>query len=94
MLSLTLDTAKTIGIVAVSVLIALAIASAWIMKSAAQKVAMAVILVLLAALAWTQRAALDDCADRVSDTVGSSATIDTTCSFFGQDVTVSAQRDG
>jgi hypothetical protein len=90
MLALTLDQAKTIATLAVAVLVVGAIGSAWLMKEIMQKVALVVILGLLAVLVWTQRSSLDDCADRVR---AAGFSDDTTCSFFGRDVTISTNRD-
>jgi cobalamin biosynthesis protein CobD/CbiB len=90
MLALTLGQAKTIGILVVIVLIAMAIGSAWLMKTVAQKAVLAAILGLLAILVWTQRASLDDCAERLR---AEGLRGDTTCSFFGRDVQISPTRD-
>jgi membrane protein implicated in regulation of membrane protease activity len=92
MLALSLQAARNGAIIAVVVLVALAIASAWLMKSIAQKVALVVVLGLLAVLVWTQRASLDDCAkrikaDRDAGAAGDVGT-DTTCTFLGQDITI------
>ena len=89
MLALTLGQAKTIGILVVVALVALALISAWIMKTVAQKAALAVILGLLALLVWTQRSSLDECADKVR---AGGVRVDTTCSFFGSDIKISTQR--
>jgi membrane protein implicated in regulation of membrane protease activity len=88
MLALTLEAAKNGAIIAVVVLVALAIAAAWLMKSIAQKVALAVVLGLLAILIWTQRASLDDCANRVEEAHTAGTLTDTTCTFLGQDISV------
>ena len=39
---------------------------------------------------WTQRVDVGECADRVGATLAAGAVDDTTCTFFGQDVTVSS----
>jgi hypothetical protein len=93
MLALTLGQAKTIALLAVVALLALAVVSAWAMKQATQKIALAVILGLLALLVWTQRTSLQDCADRVEAQARAGAgQVDTTCSFLGRDVTISTNR--
>jgi hypothetical protein len=96
-IAITLDDAKTIGIVAAAVLVVGAIASFWVMKSIAQKVAGAVLLSLLAFAVWTQREALQDCADKVQasyERAGADVTIsDTDCSFFGVTITISDPRE-
>ena len=91
MLALTLQAARNGAIIAVVVLVAMAIASAWLMKSIAQKAALVVVLGLLAVLVWTQRASLDDCAKRVKADRAASVTgdeRDTTCTFLGQDIKI------
>ncbi len=85
MLALTLGQAKTIAIVLVIALVVGAIASAWLMKTVMQKVAMLVIFGLLALLVWTQRTSLDDCADRVR-AAGFSG--DTTCTILRRDIQI------
>ena len=95
MLALTLDQAKTIAVAVVVLLLVFAVISAWLMKEVVQKVMLASILGLLALLVWTQRASLDDCSQRVRDQVEEQGTrgVDTTCSFFGQDITISTSRN-
>lgn len=89
MLALTLGQAKTIAVLVVLVLLALAFAAAWLMKTVAQKAALAVILGLLALLVWTQRTSLEECADKVRE---GGIQVDTTCDFFGREVSVSTNR--
>ena len=89
---MTLATARNIATIGVVVLLALAVLTALLLKSIAQKIAFALVLGLVAVLVWSQRASLDDCADRVRESVAAGATTDTTCSFLGQDVTISAPR--
>ncbi|HEY5664149.1 MAG TPA: hypothetical protein VIS05_08955 [Ilumatobacter sp.] len=87
MLALTLSQVKNIALAIVGALAVLAVLAAWLMKTVAQKAALAVILVLLAVLVWTQRASLDECASKVRQ---GGARVDTTCTFFGRDVTISS----
>jgi len=98
MFAITLDDAKTIAVVAVTALVVAAILSFWVLKTIVQKIAVAVLLGLLAFAVWTQRAALQDCADKVEASyarVGTDVTIeDTECSFFGMSVTISDPRAG
>lgn len=94
MLALTLEEARAIAALTVVALVALALASAWFLSAVAQKVAVAVILGLLALLVWTQRAALQECADKVRagarfDDPG----VDTTCSFLGRDIEIKRSSD-
>jgi protein-S-isoprenylcysteine O-methyltransferase Ste14 len=90
--ALTLGTARNIALAGVVGFLALGIITALVLRSIAQKVAVAMVFGLLAVLAWSQRASLDDCADRVRDSVAAGAVTDTTCSFLGRDVTVKAPR--
>jgi protein-S-isoprenylcysteine O-methyltransferase Ste14 len=90
MVALSLDAARNAAIVVVVVFVAMAIASAWLMRSIAQKVALAVVLGLLALLVWTQRAGLDRCADDVREARAAGQRTDTTCSFLGQDITITS----
>ena len=89
MVALTLGQAKTVAMLIVVALVAMAVGSAWVMKTIAQKVAVAVILALLALLVWSQRASLDECADKVRE---GGVRVDTTCSFFGRDINISTNR--
>ncbi len=96
--ALTLDDAKTIAIVAATVLGVGAVVSFWIMKSIVQKLAVAALLAVLAFAVWTQRVSLQDCADKVQDSFERAGTdvavTDTECSFFGITVTISDPRPG
>ena len=94
MTALTLGQAKVIAVLVVVVLVVGALFAAWVMKEVMQKVALVVILGLLALLVWTQRASLQDCADRVQEQAEVGVReIDTTCSFLGQDITISTTLD-
>jgi hypothetical protein len=97
-IAITLDTAKNIAIVVAIIFIGGAIASLWLMKTIVQKLAVMAVLGLLAFAVWSQRTALQDCADKVQDNFEQEGTdvslIDSTCTFFGIDVTISDPRDG
>lgn len=85
MFAATLDQAKTIGIVVVAACVLLAIASAWLMKQIVQKVLLVAVLVGLAAVVYFQRESLQDCADKIE---AAAVGTESTCTFFGVDVTV------
>lgn len=85
--ALTLNQAKGAALAVVILLVLGAVASAWVMKSVVQKVVVALVLMLVALLVWTQRESLDECADKVR-TVG--FTGETTCTFLGNDINISA----
>lgn len=94
MLALTIGEAKTIAAAIVIGLLVVAALSAWMMKQITQKVIAVVILAALAALVWTQRAALDECADKVraAGTSINDPSVDATCTFFGRDIEITAGR--
>lgn len=74
----------TVGIIAVAAL------CLWIIQKVVVKIITVAVLVALAVLIWTQRTSLQDCAGKVRDRIeqGIDADTKTTCTFFGQDVTV------
>lgn len=83
-MAITFETARTIATVASIVFAVLAIGSAVLLKSMAQKLAMLAIFGLIALLVWSQRSALDACFDLV--TVGGLGNAGVGCEFFGQRV--------
>jgi hypothetical protein len=83
-----LETAKNTSLWTVSVAVVLALLAVWIVKEVVKKVLTVVILLAIAGLAWSQRTELTACADEVRTTLDAGAQPDTTCTFFGQDVTV------
>ena len=89
-LAVSLSQAKTIAVVVAVALVVAALAWAWLMKTIVQKVVGLVILLGLAGLVWWQRAELESCADDVR--ANAVAGGDTTCSLFGQDVTIPNAR--
>jgi hypothetical protein len=95
-LGLTLDDAKTIGIVVATALAVGAVVSFWVVKSVVQKILVAALLAVLAFAVWTQRVSLQDCADKVQENFDLAASdlvvTDTECSFFGVTVTISDPR--
>lgn len=90
-LAVSLSQAKTLAVVAAVVLVAAAVAWAWLMKTIAQKLIGLVVLLGLAGLVWYQRDSLQECADRVRANAAV-AGADTTCSILGQDVDVPHAR--
>lgn len=89
MTALSLQSAKTIGIVVLIAFIAFAVISAWVIKNVTMKIISILLLLGLGLGAWTQRSNLQDCADRAKAKVD--AGIDEgsiTCEFFGTEVSV------
>jgi cellobiose-specific phosphotransferase system component IIC len=95
-LALSLEDAKNIAVAVSAVFVAGSVASAWIMKTIVQKVAVAGVLAILAFAVWTQRASLQDCADKVKSAYAldgvNPTLVDTDCSFFGTTITISDPR--
>jgi len=95
-LGITLDTATNVAVGVFSVFLIGSLLAAWLMKTIIQKVAVAGVLALLAFGVWSQRTSLQDCADKVQENFeleGTTATfVDTGCSFFGFEVTISDPR--
>ena len=58
------------------------------MKHVVTKVLTVAVLLALAFIVYSQRTELVDCADSVNATLAAGLAPDTTCTFFGQDVTV------
>ena len=72
----------TVGVVLV------ALAAVWLVKHVVTKVLAVAVLLSLAFIVYSQRTELVDCADNVNATLAAGLEPDTTCTFFGQDVTV------
>jgi protein-S-isoprenylcysteine O-methyltransferase Ste14 len=85
-----LGTVRNVAFLVVVGAVLLAVVSAFVVKAVVGKVVTIVLLGGLAVLVWSQRQTLQDCADRVGATLGAGAVDDTTCTFFGRDVTISA----
>jgi hypothetical protein len=87
-LAVDFETAKNTSLWTVAAAVVLALAAVWLVKEVVKKVLTVVILLAIAGLAWSQRAELTACADEVRGTVEAGLAPDTTCTFFGQQVTV------
>ena len=72
----------TVGVVLV------ALAAVWLVKHVVTKVLTVAVLLALAFIVYSQRTELVDCADSVNATLAAGLAPDTTCTFFGQDVTI------
>lgn len=88
MAGITLESARNTALVVALVLIVTAAVSAWVIKQVLAKLIAAGMIALLVLVVWSQRRSLDDCADRVQDSLQGDAVDDTTCTFFGRDVTI------
>ncbi len=89
-LGVEFDTIRDVALAIVVGAIVLAVVFAIAIKAIVSKLVVIGVLVVLAAVVWQQRGSVEDCAGKVRATLGAGATDDTTCTFFGRDVTVSS----
>jgi ABC-type lipoprotein release transport system permease subunit len=89
-LGLTVDGVAAIAALVAIGLLVVGLVIAFVVKAIVLKVIGLVVTILLALLLWSQRTSMKDCADNVKEQVRANATanVDTTCSFFGRDVSV------
>jgi protein-S-isoprenylcysteine O-methyltransferase Ste14 len=89
MLALTVTDARNIATAVIAALVLTMATMAWLIKSLAMKLVTIAVLAGLALAVWSQRMALQDCADRIEARAAQDALgEETTCTFFGQEVTV------
>jgi high-affinity Fe2+/Pb2+ permease len=88
MTAITVETAKTVGLVVAGALVLLAIGSAWVIKSVVSKVLTIAILGGLAIGVWTQRSNAADCADKAKERLRAGDTSSITCTFVGTDIEI------
>jgi len=86
--AITVDGARAGAVAIAAIGLAVAALAVWLLEQILAKVVMLVLLVALVALVWSQRSSLDDCAARVTASLTDGAVDDSTCTFFGRDVTV------
>lgn len=90
LVGLSLEEVRNVAIVVVAGAAVLAVLVAWVVKAVASKLLSLLLVGVLAAVVWTQRTSVQDCADRVGTTLADGAVDDTTCTFFGREVSVTA----
>ncbi|HNJ98490.1 MAG TPA: hypothetical protein PLV13_10210 [Ilumatobacteraceae bacterium] len=86
MFAVSLETAKTIGIVVFVAFVLIGVVSAWLIKTVVTKAIVALVMVGLAIAVYSQRASLQDCADKAKSHLGK----EVSCTFFGTEVKVPA----
>lgn len=59
-----------------------------VISSIVGKIISSVLMVAIALGGWSQRTSIIDCADKVTAQATAGTTVDATCTFFGQDITV------
>lgn len=92
-LALSFETARDSALAIVAGAVVLAVVLAAVAKAVVSKLMALVVLAAVAVVVWSQRAAVQDCADRVGATLSAGAVDDTTCTFFGREVTVASPLD-
>ena len=90
MLGLELTTVRDVALAIVVGAVVLAVVAALIVKMIVSKVIVVGVLLVGAAAVWQQRGAVVDCADSVRQHLSDGASDDTTCTFFGREVTVAS----
>jgi uncharacterized PurR-regulated membrane protein YhhQ (DUF165 family) len=75
-----------LGLSGASVLVAIVLMK--VISSVVGKVVSTAVFVGIAFAGYSQRAEISDCVDKVKAQATASATVDTTCTFFGQDINV------
>ncbi len=88
MTSMTVESAKNIGIGVALGLVLLMVMMAWLVKNVTTKLISVLILAGLAFGVWTQRSSLQDCATKVKARSTLGDTTDVTCTFLGSDIKV------
>jgi hypothetical protein len=86
--SINVDTVKNLalGLSGASLLVGLVMMK--VVSSIVGKIVSLVVFLAIALAGYSQRAAVIDCANSVKDQASATASVDTTCTFFGQDITV------
>jgi hypothetical protein len=90
---MTLETARNAGLAILAGAVAAAIVIAWVVKAIVSKLLALAVMAGVVIAVWSQRESLQECADRVGATLAAGAVDDTTCTFFGRDVTVGSPLD-
>jgi hypothetical protein len=92
-LGLELTTVRDVALAIAVGAVVLAVVAALIVKMIVSKLIVVGLLLVVAGVVWQQRGAVVDCADSVRQTLSEGASDDTTCTFFGRDVTVASPLD-
>lgn len=89
MFSMTLDSAKDIGIAVAVFLVVIMVLMFLLMKKVTGKLISVIIVGGLALGVWTQRSSLENCANKVKARAALGDTTNVTCTFMGSDIKVS-----
>ena len=93
MLALTLDTARNAGLAILAGAVVAAVVIAWVIRTIVSKLIALAVVAAVVIVVWSQRESLQDCADGVGATLAAGVLDDTTCTFFGRNVTVGSPLD-
>jgi hypothetical protein len=88
MISMSLESAKDVGIAVAVFLVVLMVVMFLLIKKATAKIISVVIVGGLALGVWTQRSSLEDCSTKVKARAALGDTSDLTCTFLGSDIKV------
>jgi hypothetical protein len=89
-LGLDFDVVRDISLAVLAGAVVIAVVLAWLAKTLVSKFLALAVFAVLGALVWWQRADVKSCADQVVSTLAAGEVDDSTCRFFGHDVTVSS----
>jgi hypothetical protein len=89
-LGVDFDVVRDISLAVLAGAVVIAVVLAWLAKTLVTKLLALAVFAVLGALVWWQRADVQSCADEVIGTLAAGEVDDSTCRFFGHDVTVSA----
>ena len=90
MVGLEFDAVRDVSLAVVAGAVVIAIVLAWLAKALVSKLLALAVFAALGAVVWWQRADVQSCADQVVGTLAAGDVDDSTCRFFGHDVTVSS----
>jgi small basic protein len=90
MVGLTWEAARDAGLAVLVGAVIAALVLGWVVRTVTSKLLALAVVAAVAVVVWAQRATLQDCADRVGATLAAGSVDETTCAFFGRDVTVTS----
>ncbi len=88
MLALELETVRDVSLAVVAGAVVIALVLAWLVKAVVSKLLAVALLAGFGVVVWSQRTDVQSCADQVVSTLTAGAVDDTSCRFFGREVTI------
>lgn len=86
--SINVDTVKNLALGLSGASLVLGLVMMKVVSSIVGKIVSIVIFLAIALAGYSQRASVIDCANSVKSQASATASVDTTCTFFGQDIKV------